>query len=107
MSATKVEANTTNVLKQLFFVTNLHSVTSNQISTYRNLNLPLTSSIYFVFLSLEIQKKTLTDQTDAFSYYVWKEATQKPLKVAAKKPFYPVCMLLLQLASMNVFYSMW
>ena len=47
----------------MFFVINLHSVTSNQISKYRNLNLPLTSSIYFVFLPLEMQKKTQTDQS--------------------------------------------
>ena len=47
----------------MFFIINLHSVTSNQISTYRNLNLPLTSSIYFVFLPLEMQKKTQTDQS--------------------------------------------
>ena len=38
-----------------------HFVTSSQISTYRKLNLPLTSSIYFVFFPLEMQKKTQTD----------------------------------------------
>ena len=63
MSATKIGENTTNILKLLFFIINLHSVTSNQISTYRKLNLPLTSSIYFVFLPLEMQKKTRTDQS--------------------------------------------
>ena len=57
VSATKINENTTNTLKLLFFIINLHSVTSNRISTYRKLNLPLTSSIYFVFLPLEIQKK--------------------------------------------------
>ena len=36
-----------------------------------------------------------------------KERTQKPSKVAASKNFSPVCMLLIQLASINVFYSMW
>ena len=35
----------------------LHFVSSNQISTYRKLNLPLTSSIYFIFLPLEMQKR--------------------------------------------------
>ena len=30
---------------------------SNQLSTYRTLNLPLTSSIYLVFLSLEMQRR--------------------------------------------------
>ena len=63
VSATKISENTTNILKLLFFVINLHSVTSNQISTYRKLNLPLTSSIYFVFWPLEMQKKTRTDQS--------------------------------------------
>ena len=41
---------------------NLHFVTSNQISAYRKLNLPLTSRTYFVFEPLEMQKKTRTDQ---------------------------------------------
>ena len=63
MSVTKIGENTTNILKLLFFIINLHSVTSNQISTYRKLNLPLTSSIYFVFLTLEMQKMTRTDQS--------------------------------------------
>ena len=62
MSATKIGENTTNILKLLFSIINLHSVTSNQISTYRKLNLSLTSSIYFVFLPLEMQKKTQADQ---------------------------------------------
>ena len=63
MSTTKIGENTTNILKLLFFIINLHSVTSNQIPTYRKLNLPLTSSIYFVFWPLEMQKKTRTDQS--------------------------------------------
>ena len=58
MSTTKIGENTTNILKLLFFTTNLYFVTSNQISTYRKLNLPLTSSIYFVFLPLDIQKNS-------------------------------------------------
>ena len=86
MSVTKIGEYTTNILKLLFFVINLHSVTSNQISTYRKLNLPLTSSIYFVFLPLEIQKRLeQTKVYHAFSYFVWKETTHKPLKVAAAK----------------------
>ena len=35
---------------------NQHFVTSNQIPTYKKLNFPLISSIYFVFLHLEILK---------------------------------------------------
>ena len=42
----------------------------------------------------------------AFSYFAWNETTHKPLKWQVQKPFSPVCMLLVQIASMNVFYSM-
>ena len=84
MSATKIGENTTNISKLLFFTINVHFVTLNQISTYRKLNLPLTSSIYFVFLPLEMQKRLKqTKVCHAFSYFVWKETTHKPLKVAA------------------------
>ena len=51
---------TTNILKLLFFTINLQFVKSNQISTSRKLNLPLTSSIYFVFLPV---KMTQTNQS--------------------------------------------
>ena len=89
MSATKIGENTTNISKLLFFTINLHFVTSNQISTYRKLNLPLTSSIYFVFLPLEMQKRLeLTKAYHSFSYFVWKETIYKPLKVAAAKSLF-------------------
>ena len=55
VSATKIVENTKNILKLLFFTINLNFATSNQISTYKKLNLPLTSSNYFVFLPLEMQ----------------------------------------------------
>ena len=61
---------------------------------------------FFVFLPLEMQKRLKqTKVYHAFSYFVWKETTHKPVKVAAA--ISPVCMLLVQLASMNVFHSMW
>ena len=64
MSATKIGENTTNILKLLFFTMNLHFVTSNQLSTFRKLNLPLMSCVYFAFFPLEMQKKkTRTDQS--------------------------------------------
>ena len=47
MFPTKIGENTTNILKLLFFIKNLLFVTSNQLSTYRKLNLHLTSSVYF------------------------------------------------------------
>ena len=107
VSVTKIGGNTTNILKLLFFTLNLYFLTSNQISTYRKLKLPLTSSIYFVFLPLEIQKRLeLTKIYHAFSYFVRKEMSHKPLKVAAAINPFLQCVLLVQLASMNVFYSM-
>ena len=42
---------------------NLHFVTLNLTSTYRKLNLPLTSDIYFELLPLEMQKRL--EQTEA------------------------------------------
>ena len=51
---------------------------------FRKLNLPHWSSIYVVFLPLEMQKRLKqTKVCHAFSYFVWKETTHKPLKVAA------------------------
>ena len=92
-SVTKIGENTTNILKLLFFTINLHFVTSNQISTYRKLNLPLTSSIYFVFLPLEMQKKTQTDQSIPRVFLLClKTATHKPLKVAAAKTIFSSAM---------------
>ena len=46
------------ILKLVFFTLTLHFLTSNEITTHRILSLPLTTSIYLVFLPLEIQ----TDQ---------------------------------------------
>ena len=78
--------NTTNILKLLYFTVNVHCVTSNQISTYRKLNLHLTSSIYFIFLPLEMQKWLEQAKIyHAFSYFVWKGTTHKPLQLPAAK----------------------
>ena len=57
VSATKTGENTTNISKLLFFTIHLHFITSNQTSTYRKLNLPLSSSIFFAFLPLEMQNR--------------------------------------------------
>ena len=89
MSTTKICENTTNISKLLFFTINLHFVTSNQLSTCRKLNLPHTCSIYFVFLPLEMQKRLKqTKVCHMFSYFIWKETTHKPLKVAAAKSLF-------------------
>ena len=70
--------------------------------------MPLASSIYFVFLSVEMQKRLEQAKVYLlFSYFVWKETTPKPLKVVPAKNPSPVCTLLVQFVSMNVFYSMW
>ena len=104
MPATKIGENTTNILKLLFFIINLHSPTSNQISTYRKLNFPLTSSIYFVFLPLEMQKDSNRPKYNTrFLILSEKKQLTNPWKWQLQKPFSPVCMLLLQLATMNVF----
>ena len=58
MSATKIGANTTNILKLHFFIIKLHFVTSNQLSTDRKLNL----QCLFRLLSPRNAKKTQTDQ---------------------------------------------
>ena len=89
MSATKIGKKTTIILKLLFFTINLHFVTSKQISTYKKLNLPLISSICFVFLLLEMQKRLKqTKLYHTFCYFAWKETTYKPLKVEAAKTFF-------------------
>ena len=67
MSATKIGENAINILKLLFFTINLHFVTLNQISPYRKLNLPLTNSIYFIFLLLEMHKKL--EQTKVYQEF--------------------------------------
>ena len=56
---------------------------------YRKLNLPLTTSIYFVFLPLEMQERL--EQTKVYHAYfcfVWKETIHKPLKVATAKTLF-------------------
>ena len=75
--------------KLLFFTVKLLFVTPSQISTYRKLNLSLTSSIYLVFLTLEMQRKLKqTKVHHTFFYFVGKETTHKPLKVAAVKTLF-------------------
>ena len=71
MSATEIGENTTSILKLLFSTINLHFATSNQVRTYRKLNLPVGSSIYLVFLPLEMQKILKEIKVyHSFSYFV-------------------------------------
>ena len=64
-------------------------MTLSPISVYRKLNLPLVSSIYFVFVPLEMQKTLEQIKAyHAFSYLAWNETTRKPLKVASAKTLF-------------------
>ena len=89
MSTAKIGEKTINISKLLFFTIKLHFLTSNLISTYRKLNLPLTSSIYFIFLPPEIQiRLRQTKEYHVFSYFDWKETTHNLLKVTAAKSLF-------------------
>ena len=89
VSATKKDENTANILKLLFFIINLRFVTSNQLSADRKLNLPLTSSVYFVVFPLEMQKRLKqTKVYRAFSHFVLKEMTHKPSKMPAARTLF-------------------
>ena len=88
--------------KLLFFtIINLHFVTSNQISTYRKVNLPLTSSIYLVFYLRKCKEDSNRPRYTTRFYFAWNETTHKPLKAAVRKTLFPVCMLLVKLVPMN------
>ena len=90
MSATKIGENTTNVLL-LFFTTNLPFVTSNQISTYRKLNLPLVSSVY-LFTSRNA-RKTQIDQSTLRSFLLYmKRSDQQIFKSASWKKLFLQCL---------------
>ena len=75
----------------LFFMINLHFGISNQLSKYRKIDLLLISSICLVFSYLELKR----NDSQTFKC------------IATAKNFSPVCMLLVQLAPINYFYSMW
>ena len=93
--------------KLLFFKINLHVGTSDLMSTYGKLNLLPINSIFLFFSSKEIKGRLI--QTKVYYklfYSISKEASHKPLKVAAAKNISQVCLSLIQLASMNVFYYM-
>ena len=77
----KIGANATNILKLLFFIINLHFVTSHQLSTSRKLNLPLTSSVYFVFFPQEMQKRL--KQTKVYHAF-----SHRPLNVPAARTIF-------------------
>ena len=109
VSATKIGENTTNILKLLFFIINLHSVTSNQISTSRKLNLSLTSQIYFVLLPLEMQQKTRTDKSilRVFLLCLKRNEPQTFKSGSCKNHFLQCVCYSYKLLRWMFFYSMW
>ena len=121
-SATKVGKNTTSFFN--CFHHDKYALYHIKPSTCRKICLLLINSIYLVFCCLEIQRRpnilqrkpNILQRSPEYIqadqvYYkffdsVWKEMTHKHLKVLWKI-FSPLCMLLVQLASINVYYSMW
>ena len=91
--------------KLLFFTIYLLFVTWNQIPTFRRPNWSLTSSIYLGFLPLEIKgkfKQVKVYQT--LILFGLKRNDQQTFKCgSSKKRFSPMCILSIQLASMNPF----
>ena len=84
VSATKIGENTTNI--SLFFAMHLHFITSNQISTYKRLNIYKSQAAFFCHFTSRNAKKTQTDQS--MSRVFLQEMTHKPLKVASAKSFF-------------------
>ena len=70
-------------LKLLFLKINLDFDTSDWLSTYGKLNFYHITSIFFVFFSLEMQRRLLQTKVYYKLYCsVWKETSHKHLKVA-------------------------
>ena len=93
----------------LFFKINLHFGTSDHISTYGKLNLLPINSIFLVFPSRERQRTLM--QTKVYyklSLFSLKRSVSQTFKSSScKKSLFQACLLLIQLASMNYFRSMW
>ena len=106
VSTTKIGKNTTNILKLLFFVTFCHIKPNIYIQKTK-----FASHKQYLFLLLisRNEKKDFNwpKYTTHFLTFSGKKRPTNLYKWHLQKPFPPMCMLLLQLASMNVFYSMW
>ena len=75
--------------KLLFLTINLHLDASDQVSTYRKLNVSLASSIHLVFLPLEMQRRLKqTNVCHTLFYFVIKETTHKSIEVPAVKTIF-------------------
>ena len=88
----------------MFFTMNLHFVISKKKSTCRKLSLPLKSSISLVFLPLKMQRKLKHRPKHTFFLLCLNRGDPQTFESGSyKKIFSPVCMLLAQLALINVF----
>ena len=90
MSATKRGGSTPTYFKLLFLKKQIHSGASEQMPIYGKLDLLPIKCIYLVFSSRERQRKFIRTKVYYKLFYsVWKEASHKPLKVAAVKKSFP------------------
>ena len=106
VSATKIAGNTTNTSAAFLRISLLFG-TSNLITTFGKLNLLLINSISLVVLSVEIQRRLLQTKLyyQSFSLCLKRNISQTESSTC-RKLFPTLCILFVQLASMNVFYSM-
>ena len=83
---------------------NLHFDISNQLSTCRKINLLFINSTYLVFFSLKIQRRLWQTRVYCnFFYCLKRNVSQTFRNIGTGKMFSPLCMLLAQLALINVF----
>ena len=91
---------------QHFELSNWRIDTSNLLSTYRKINVLLTNSIYFVFFSLKNQRRLAQTKVHyKFLPLSEKQQLRNLQKEQLQETFSPVCMLLIELASITAFYS--
>ena len=82
----------------------LHFGISNQLSTCRKINLLFINSTYLVFFSLKIQRRLWQTRVYCNFFYCLKRNVSQTFKnIGTGKMFSPLCMLLAQLALINVF----
>ena len=106
VSATKIGENTAIILNCYF--PNRFTLWHIKLSRYRKSSLLLIYRMHVFLSSLEVQKIVIQNNyTTSLFYSFWKERTPKPSKQQLQKYFSPLCMLLLQLALINGFCSMW
>ena len=96
VSATTLYKNKQN-FKLLIFKMNL--------PTYIKINLLLTSNIYLIVLTLKIRRR-LKQTKVCHRCFTFSEKERPTKSSTSKKTFSPVCILLVRLVLMNIFYFM-